>query len=282
MLALVMTAPPAPAAPPPAVVYEDDEIQVLHRPGGSACTLVSFAGRQKLAEGQLFWNQEQAARLDLDTLGFVAKRPNWYPTPSMARAAAAVAALGRPVRLGYGLGMGGFAVLKHGRRLGLQRALAIGPQYSIAPDIAPWETRLASFHRPALHPDMWIHRRDLPSWSAAVLDPWDAPERGHAAALAALGTRIVAAPFLAQRVSVLFGGRLQEVLAPLEAGDAPGLRHLLRRRRRGSVTWYRRLAELAAAHGHDALAARLQQRALALQARLSPDRPPQPQPGAAA
>ncbi|WBV42406.1 hypothetical protein [Pseudoroseomonas cervicalis] len=278
MLALAMTAPPAPAATPPAVVYEDDEIQVLHRPGGSAYTLVSFAGRQLTADGRHFWNAEQAARLGLDTLGFVAKRPNWYPTASLARAAAAVAPLGRPLRLGYGIGMGGFGVLKHGRRLGLQRALAIGPASSIDPRLAPWETRLAPFFRPALHPDMWIHRRDLPAWSAAVLDPWDGPERGHAAALAALGTRIVPAPFMAQRVAVLFGGPLQPVLQALQAEDAAGLRHLLRRRRRGSIRWHLRLAEIAAAHGHGPLAERLRQHAAALEQRHRPE----PQPGAAA
>lgn len=279
-----MTAPPVPAGPS-AVVYEDDEIRVLHQPGGSAVTLVTFAGR--LFEGgesptPRFWAQAQAERLGLDTLGFVAKRPNWYPTASMRRAAAAVAALGRPVRLGYGLGMGGFAVLKHGRRLGLQRGLAIGPQYSIHPKLAPWETRLNLYFRRARFPDMWIHRRDLPGWSAAVLDPWDGPERGHAAMLAGLGVRIVAAPFMARRVSVLFGGRLQEILEPVEAGDAPALRHALRRRRRGSVQWHQRLAEVAAAHGHAALAARLRERATALEARHRPAASAQPQPGAAA
>ncbi|MCQ4159608.1 hypothetical protein NON00_06685 [Roseomonas sp. GC11] len=269
--------PPLPPSPAPAAVlndavlndavldcavlaYADDEVEVFHRPGRSAFTLVTFAGRDMPANGHDFWRRAQAAALDLDCLGFVARRANWYPTAALRQAALAVAGLGQRLRLGYGKGMGGHAVLKHGRLLGLQHALAVRPVFAGSGGFAAGERPPRHGLPPALATQMVLHHRDLPPWSAAVLDPYTGPEREHAARLAALGVRVVVAPFMAERAALLLGGSQRPVLAALEAGDATALRHLLRRRRKASAVWYGRMAGQAEQHGHTALAARLRAR----------------------
>lgn len=254
---------------PPAIVYEDAEIVALYQPGASAFTLVTFGGLANRPQPGRFWAQGAATQLGLDCIGLIAKRENWYPTAAMRRAAEALAGLGRPRRAGFGHGMGGFAALKHGRRLGLQRALAVAPPASIDPAEAPFDRRFRSFFQPALHPDMWLRRRDLADWSAAVLDPWGEPEGRHAPALAAAGAALVAAPFLQGQAIFLLNHppTLGAALERLWACDAPGLRRLLRARRAGTPRWYRALAAAALRHHHPAWAERLAQQGAAIEAR---------------
>ncbi len=239
---------------------------VLYRPGASDYTLVTFGGLATRPEPGRFWAQPAVERLGLDALGFVAKRENWYPTASLRRAALALAGIGRGRRLGYGHGMGGFAALKHGRRLGLQRALAVSPPASIDPAAVPWDRRYRSHFRAALHPDMWLHRRDLAEWSAAIYDPWGSAEAGHGPLLAAAGAALVAAPFLQGQSIFLLGQAqvLRQALDRVWARDAAGLRALLRWRRSRSPRWHQALAAVARRHDHPALAAALEARATTL------------------
>ncbi|ONG54715.1 hypothetical protein BKE38_10105 [Pseudoroseomonas deserti] len=239
----------------------------LYSPGASDYTLVTFGGLATRPEPGRFWAQPAVERLELDALGFVAKRENWYPTASMRRAALALAGIGRGRRLGYGHGMGAFAALKHGRRLGLQRALAVSPPASIDPGATPWDRRFRGHFSAALHPDMWLHRRDLAEWSAAICDPWGPAEAGHGPLLAAAGARLVAAPFL-QGQSIFLLGQPQVLRQALElvwARDAAGLRGLLRGRRSRSARWHQTLAAVARRHRHEAWAAALEARAAALE-----------------
>ncbi|WP_160000458.1 hypothetical protein [Roseomonas sp. 18066] len=252
---------------PPELIYEDEELLALYRPGASDFTLVTFGGLGPRPEPGRFWSQPAVERLELDALGIVAKRENWYPTASMHRAALALAGIGRGRRLGYGHGMGGYAALKHGRRLGLQRALAVSPPASIDPGIVPWDRRFRQHFSASLHPDMWLHRRDLAEWSAAINDPWGSVEGPHGALLAAAGATLVAAPFL-QGQSIFLLGQPQVLRAALErvwACDAAGLRQILRGRRSRSLRWHQALAAAARRHRHEAAAAGLEARAAALE-----------------
>src|SRR5689334_22648975 len=113
------------------VIFEDEHVQVLHAPGASPYAVACFGTMDDRANGRSFWGQALADRHGVECLGFAAKGPNWYPAPSVAAAAAAISGrLGKPL-IGYGHSMGGYACLKHARRLGLIGAVASAPQFSI-------------------------------------------------------------------------------------------------------------------------------------------------------
>ncbi|GGJ00198.1 hypothetical protein GCM10011320_03730 [Neoroseomonas lacus] len=50
-----------------------------------------------------------------------------------------------PRRISYGFSMGGYGAIKHSRILGATHVLAMSPQWSIRPDVAPWERRYLHF-----------------------------------------------------------------------------------------------------------------------------------------
>src|SRR4051794_10196197 len=129
--------PVAEAGPGNSILYEDEEIVVIHRPaprGAAAAggelpggldtpaplTLVTFADLTFRPDGHAIWGREPAAKMGLDAIGFVAKRENWFPAAAMQKAAPAVRALlGGGPALCYGYSMGGYAALKYARLLGV-------------------------------------------------------------------------------------------------------------------------------------------------------------------
>lgn len=251
-----------PAVPPgslPKVIHEDEDLVVLARPGGSAFTLVTFGHLELRPGGGQFWGREPAERLDLDCIGLVAKAPHWYPAAAVARAAAAIRAAAKPVRIGYGYSMGGYGALKHGRLLGLTHALAVAPQRSIDPAEVPEDARFHAHFRPARHAGMAVRAEDLAPFAAVVADPWDREDGPHLAALAALGAHVVAAPFLGHWAIHLLShtARLEALLARLRAEDPGGLRRVLREGRAQAAIWHDRLGAALLGHGHPEAADRV-------------------------
>lgn len=104
------------------ILFEEEEIQVVRRAGTSPFTVVTFAGLELRPGPGIFWGREPVEHLDLDCIGFVSKRENWYPVASIEGSADIVHRAAKPVSIGYGYSMGGYAALKHGRRLELTRA----------------------------------------------------------------------------------------------------------------------------------------------------------------
>lgn len=87
---------------PREILHDDAELRVIRRRGRSAFTLVTFASLTDRPDGRWFWGRGMVERLDLDAVGFIAKRESWYPPAVVARAAPAVRAVLRPVAVGYG------------------------------------------------------------------------------------------------------------------------------------------------------------------------------------
>lgn len=117
------------------VVYEDDNVQVLFKPGRSDFLLVTFGDAITLANGTDFYAAPVASRFGIACLGFVAKAPNWFPAGSIAKALPSVEyTLGSFSRIvTYGCSMGGYAALKYSRALKATHVLAFCPQWSIDP-----------------------------------------------------------------------------------------------------------------------------------------------------
>lgn len=252
---------------PTRIIFEDREILVLHRPGRSAHSLVTFADLTFRPKGDAFWGREAADRLGLDAVGFIAKRENWYPTASVDAAAAAVRAVLKPQGVAYGYSMGAYAALKHGRRLGLDAAIAVAPQVSIAPTDVPADPRFHRFFRPALHRGMRVAPEDLAPFATVLVDPYDAVDWDHARLAAEAGpVHLLRTPHAGHSAIWLVTGAeaLGELLGPALDGDVTAMRGLLRERRARSGHWFRLMGRAAYGHGHASLAETLWDRARAL------------------
>lgn len=254
--------------PPTRVLFEDHEILVLHRPGNSAHTLVTFSDLTFRPDGNAFWGRGAAEKLDLDAIGFVAKRENWFPVASVEAAAPAVRKALKPRSIAYGYSMGAYGALKHGRRLGLGGTIAVAPQVSIAPADVPWDTRFHRFHRPVPHQGMALTAADLPPFAVVLADPYDPVDWRHARLAARWSGRVhlLRAPLVGHSAIWLLAGSraLAEILPPALAGDVAGMRAVLRARRARSGHWFRLMGRAAYRRGHARLSETLWQRAVEL------------------
>ncbi|MFZ6763402.1 tetratricopeptide repeat protein [Pseudoroseomonas sp. WGS1072] len=252
-------------------LYEDEHLVVIHRPGAgeaaAALTLVTFADLTFRPNGDKVWGQEVAGKLGCNTIGFVARRENWFPAASVAAAAPAVRAALRGRVATYGYSMGGYAALKYAALVGAGHALAVCPQSSIAPGEVPWDARFHRFHHPVLHAGMSVAPGEAGAFAVLLADPYMPEDRRHAARLRdEAGVHWLRTPFMDHAAIWLLveSGFLRQVLERLLASDLEGLTGLLRARRHASPHWFRHAGNAAFRRGHVAMANRLWRKALAL------------------
>jgi uncharacterized protein HemY len=282
-LSTVHGTPVAEAAPGSAILYEDEEILVIHRPaprgavaregaelpGGltapAPLTLVTFADLTFRPNGDAIWGQEPATKLGLDAIGFVAKRENWFPAAAMQKAAPAVRALlGGGPAICYGYSMGGYAALKYARLLGVSRALGVCPQASISPADLPEDRRFHKFHDRRLHAGMRLTPADAPEFGVMMADPYHPDDRVNAQMLADDGgIHWLRTPFVGHAAIWLLTETafLRRVIDLIAASDMATLAAMLRARRRDNVHWFFWVAHHAFLRNKVALANRLWNRA---------------------
>jgi hypothetical protein len=121
----------------------------------------------------------------VDAIHVIPRENAWYQHPEMLDAMAAVHAATRSYSrvVSYGSSMGGYAALRFGGVAGAHAALALSPQYSIDPSVAPWEERWAE---PAKHfRPVWEGKLPFPALPEAYVayDPTNI-DRKHIALLA--------------------------------------------------------------------------------------------------
>jgi tetratricopeptide (TPR) repeat protein len=254
-------------------LFEDAEMVVraqAGRPGQPV--LVSFGHLERRPEEPGFWASNLAGIMGWPALGFVARRGNWFPDTSVGPASGAVrqwlaAARGEGgAAIGYGYSMGGYAVLRYGRMLGLTHALAVSPQASISPAEVPWEGRYRPYYDPALHDGMLVRAGDAPEVSWILADTRHPEDAAHARLLEAAGARIIHTPSMNHNPIQLLNDRtvIEAVLRAVLAGDTPGLRRLLRRQRHASAFWSGGIGAALLARGREAAGVALLERASAL------------------
>uniref|UniRef100_UPI0018E03092 hypothetical protein n=1 Tax=Roseomonas rosulenta TaxID=2748667 RepID=UPI0018E03092 len=254
------------AAWPPArrVIFRDREILVVHQPGRSAHSLVTFSDLTFRPDGTAFWGEEAATKLGLDTVGFVAQRENWFPRASVEAALAAVRQVLKPRVVPYGYSMGAHGALKHAARLSAAGTIAVAPQASIAPADVSWDARFHRFHRPLPHRDMRLAAADLAPFAAVIADPYDTVDWRHARLAAEAGpVHLLRTPLAGHAAIWLLANTetLEALLAAVLAGDAAAMRAVLRQRRAQSGHWFRLMARAAFGRGHARLAEALWTRA---------------------
>lgn len=164
------------------LIYSDKNLEVIHRAGSSSYLLVTFNEMEMQANGSRFWGQRFCEKADIAALGFISRRPNWFPAASMAKAVAAAAPILRQAseRVLYGHSQGGYAALRYRRMLDANVAIAFCPQISIDPAAVPFDGRFTRHFAPALHGDMEIMPEHAAGRAYVFYDPFHAIDRKHA------------------------------------------------------------------------------------------------------
>ncbi len=251
--------------PAPELLGETESIRLWHWPGQGPGTLVLFTPPANKPSGPAdWWGQGQATRLGWSTIVFAAHRPTWYPAQEMAQLLPLVrAAMPAGPSITYGLGMGGYAALKHGDALGADATLALSPAYSIDPADMPGDARAIRVFDPKRNAGMAVRPADLSVLPIIAYDPLLRQDAAQARRLAAMH-RVRAVPMhrAGQGVAAMLieTAQLVPVLTAALAGDAARAVNLLRSTRRMSPTLRGATATALDAAGHGAWAKALRAR----------------------
>lgn len=120
----------------PQVIYDDDFLTVVWQPGQSDFMLVTFGNLINLADGVSFFGDVPVRKLNYTCIGFMAKKPNWFPEESAKKAILSVQKYfyGVSEVVTYGGSMGGYAAIKYSSALKAKTVIAFCPQWSIDKD----------------------------------------------------------------------------------------------------------------------------------------------------
>ena len=247
------------------LIYSDENLEVFHRPGSSTYVLATFNEMEMQANGSRFWGQRFCEKADITALGFISRRPNWFPAASMAKASVAAAPILRQAseRILYGHSQGGYAALRYRRALDADVAIAFCPQISIDPSAVPFDGRFTRHFAPSLHEDMEIAPEHAAGRAYVFHDPFHAVDREHAERIAARQerTRLVPVHMTGHGTVRAFAGTARglALVEACRADDVPGLRALARAARVGAAMRPYQIALTAIAR-HPAWADRLCER----------------------
>lgn len=129
------------------ILFASDDLMVrrVARGTGDICyvTFDSYTDHFTLDRpgfGEVFFRSRA-----IDAIHVVSRDNQWYQYDELADALAAIRAATRGYAqvIAYGSSMGGFAALRYGRACGAGIGIAISPQFSVDPAVAPFEWRWA-------------------------------------------------------------------------------------------------------------------------------------------
>lgn len=162
------------------ILFASDNLLVRHvSVGGPDLCYVTFASYtddrvlDRPGFGEAFFRSR-----GVDAVHVLSRDNDWYQYPEWDDAVTAIAATTAEYRqvVAYGSSMGGFAALHYGASCGAHLGIAISPQYSVDPEIVPFEDRwLADVARIRFRRD---ETRPLPR-QYIVYDPMDPNDRRH-------------------------------------------------------------------------------------------------------
>ena len=247
------------------LIYSDENLEVFHRPGSSTYVLVTFNEMEMQANGSRFWGQRFCEKADITALGFISRRPNWFPAASMAKARVAAASILSQAteRILYGHSQGGYATLRYRRLFDADVAIAFCPQISIDARTVPFDGRVTRHFAPSLHADMEIAPEHAAGRAYVFHDPFHAVDREHAERIVALQerTRLVPVHMTGHGTVRAFAGTARglALVEACRADDVPALRSLVRAARVGATMRPYQIALTAIAR-HPAWADRLCER----------------------
>ncbi len=222
---------------PTDLLFEDEEIIVVATGGRSTFALVTFGDLVTLAKGRSFYAETPVRKAGFAAIGFMAKRPNWFPASSVGHSIPAVLEWLAPFlqRVLYGGSMGGYAALKYSGLIGATEVIAYCPQWSIDPDECSINPGWQQHFMPKMR-GMGISRSDVRGVAYIFFDPLDAVDAFHAKAIGRIWPQIryVRVPGAGHHVTTLLAGtqNLIDVVDACRSEDNTRLIHICRRLRR--------------------------------------------------
>lgn len=232
------------------VVYDDAELQVIHRLGASNCTLMAFSAIIYRNSEPNFWAKSPSEKYDLNCLCFIPKRKNYFPKKNMMLAYGAILPFIFGEVINYGASMGGYAALKYSMLFGAKSTLAFSPQFSVNPTDVPFDLPRHSFFIPDLHQEMALKKEDVARNAAIFYDPHHDVDTEHfRLIIAAVGSVIpVSVPYCGHDViSVMAESRLfSEMINAALTYKLLEFRKLINKKKNGSCTYLSNLGSYAA------------------------------------
>lgn len=221
--------------------------------GGSLCyvTFASYTDDRTLDRPG--FGEEHFRARGVDAIHVLSRENRWYQHPELMDALAAVAAAtaGYERVIAYGSSMGGYGALRYGALCGANVGLALSPQFSVDPAIAPFDRRWADdVARIAFRDDAGLPVLPL---QYIAYDPRDAHDRRHFDLFAAHSPTIgLPVPHGGHPVGsyLLETDLLRPLLEQIESGrfDHRAYAGELRRRRRASGHYFYVLAHRMPLH----------------------------------
>ena len=109
------------------LLHDTGEVQLFHRPGRSAFTVLMFGEAIMRGGTRRWWGESFADEYDFDTLAFAAPRGDRHSHAAMEPLLRIARETAKPRRLAFGLARGGFAALNFATTLGADAVLALSP-----------------------------------------------------------------------------------------------------------------------------------------------------------
>ncbi|WP_374587959.1 hypothetical protein [Ideonella dechloratans] len=223
---------------PRRIVFDGKDLRVVVQPAHSQEVVVSFNWGKYVAEGDHFYADDLFQKLKLSAVGIVSKRPHWYCCEEWPQAlAAAIEAMrGYRLRVGYGFSMGGYAVLKYSKALGLDRVLCFSPQWSVDPEEAPWDARKDWAFVPFMR-GMGVRPPDRAGLAYLFVDPCHSPDWEHAQKVLQAGDNVLIPMRYCEHdtIKMLLGREsMGEILKVCMHGKPEEAKAVVRQRKRAS------------------------------------------------
>ncbi len=240
------------------IIFEDDQIRVIFQPGSSRELIFSFGDLITRAKGLSINAEKSLQKYGFNVIGVMPKQKSWFPASSMQPMYQAI----KPIldqfelRIAYGGSMGGYAAIKYANLFGFQRVVSMVPQYSIDPDDIV-DTRYGMFFQPNLHANMRVLAEDVSTTREyiVVYDPYCPEDRAHFEKLQALipHVHVLHLPFTGHdAIAVLASSELLNDFLR-HPFDAPYFYQKMRRVKKNSKFYYRKVIENLLTRHRDAL-----------------------------
>lgn len=182
--------------------------------GPAFVTFEGLGGLNKVRDRNEPFGALLAEKLGIDMIHIIPRAADWYHYDDMDACLEAVRPHVGADTLAYGSSMGAFAAAQFSDQLGIARAICFSPQYSIQPEIVPFEKRWRDYaDRITFQHDDTIAPRQSKLWMFVDSEYWQ--ELEHANLIAQSGPyEIIAVPHAGHPVghALLEAGLLGKII----------------------------------------------------------------------